>query len=634
VGGALWSEHSGGGANQEVLVTGGQAQLTFSRSEDVDAALTNAPYTPISGAVLYSSFTVTFAALPNSSGSYIAHFNASANHHALVWASTSGAQSGLFRLGIGNTTAASAGTGQLTNELSLTTTYIVVTRYNVATGSSTLWLNPSSETDFSVTATDTTSTNNVSAYSMRQATGMGTLTLDNLKVGTSFADVLQTNLPPVITAQPQSQTTVVGSNVTFTVSVTGSPPFTYQWKLNSTNLAGATSSILSLTNVTLAQSGTYSVAITNGVGFTNSQAAILTVNEPLAAVSGFSLVQYNLKGNFASDWSTNAAQVQAIARELLYLNPDIITFNEFQNGARDEITNWQNAFFSNYTFLVSPGGDGVICNGIASRFPVTRYTNWFDNASLTNFGYNGIFTRDMFEAQIAVPGFPQPLHVFSVHLKSGNDSVTDTPRRAAEARVISNFFANGWLTTNGLRPYILTGDMNEDIAHPDAGSGLPIQTMTNGTGFRLTTPLNPFTLSNVTHSIQGVLDRRYDYILPNTLLYSNIASSMVFRTDLLNPVPPNLNSNDDMVASDHLPVKMVFNNPYDKPFRVLALARSNQTATLTWQSVLGQPYRVDSSSNLTTWSPFASNLVATSNTFTLTMNVAGNIRFFRVYRAP
>jgi hypothetical protein len=79
---------------------------------------------------------------------------------------------------------------------------------------------------------------------------------------------------------------------------------------------------------------------------------------------------------------------------------------------------------------------------------------------------------------------------------------------------------------------------------------------------------------------------------------------------------------------------MVFNNPYDKPFRVLALARSNQTATLTWQSVLGQLYRVDSSSNLTTWSAFASNLVATSNAYTITTNVAGNIRFFRVYRVP
>jgi len=103
---------------------------------------------------------------------------------------------------------------------------------------------------------------------------------------------------------------------------------------------------------------------------------------------------------------------------------------------------------------------------------------------------------------------------------------------------------------------------------------------------------------------------------------------------LLNPVPPNLNSNDDKVASDHLPVMMVFNNPYDKPFSITSLTRSNQTATLTWQSVLGQPYRVDTSSNLTTWTALANNLVATNSSYTLATNVAENTRFFRVYRVP
>jgi len=64
--------------------------------------------------------------------------------------------------------------------------------------------------------------------------------------------------------------------------------------------------------------------------------------------------------------------------------------------------------------------------------------------------------------------------------------------------------------------------------------------------------LNPYTLTNFTHSIQSSNGpgRRYDYILPNGLLSANIASSQVFRTDLLNPVPLNLNSNDDIVASD------------------------------------------------------------------------------------
>ena len=78
----------------------------------------------------------------------------------------------------------------------------------------------------------------------------------------------------------------------------------------------------------------------------------------------------------------------------------------------------------------------------------------------------------------------------------------------------------------------------------------PIERLTNGTGLILTTPVNPFTLSPLTHSIQSTsgLDRRYDYIFPNTLLFSNIQSSQVFRTDLLAPPPPNLYTNDDVVA--------------------------------------------------------------------------------------
>jgi hypothetical protein len=78
----------------------------------------------------------------------------------------------------------------------------------------------------------------------------------------------------------------------------------------------------------------------------------------------------------------------------------------------------------------------------------------------------------------------------------------------------------------------------------------------------------------------------------------------------------------------------VFGNPYDKPFRILSFARSNQTATLTWQSVLGQPYRVDNSSNLIAWSTLASNLVATNSAYTFSTNVSAPARYFRVYRVP
>jgi sugar lactone lactonase YvrE len=47
---------------------------------------------------------------------------------------------------------------------------------------------------------------------------------------------LPAQTPPAITTQPASQTNLPGTNVTFTVAVSGTGPFTYQWQFNGTNL--------------------------------------------------------------------------------------------------------------------------------------------------------------------------------------------------------------------------------------------------------------------------------------------------------------------------------------------------------------------------------------------------------------
>ena len=360
---------------------------------------------------------------------------------------------------------------------------------------------------------------------------------------------------------------------------------------------------------------------------------------PPTSAAGFSLLTYNVKGNGATDWSTNAPQVRAIGRQLQYLQPDIITFNEIPNGLVYQMTNWVPAFLPGYSLATNSGTDGFIRSVIASRFPITRSRSWLTHANLTAFGYSGVFTRDLFEAQIAVPDFPQPLHVFTTHLKATAQGTaqTDTNRRGAEASAISNFLVTVYMTTNSLHPYVLTGDLNEDIDRPGTNynSSQPIQRLiSNPTGLRLTTPVNPFSASELTLSIQGILDVRFDYLLPCSLLFSNVASSQVFRTDLLPGPPPPLLASDDATASDHLPVLMVFNNPYEKPFRLLSANRTNSSVALTWEAVPGQPYQVETSSNLTTWIVLASNLTATGGLFTFTTNLAGDAQFFRVNRKP
>jgi hypothetical protein len=233
-----------------------------------------------------------------------------------------------------------------------------------------------------------------------------------------------------------------------------------------------------------------------------------------------------------------------------------------------------------------------------------------------------------------VPGATEPLHIFTTHLKSGPDADSQD-RRAAECSAVSNFFATVFIPTNGLRPYLLAGDLNEDIAIPLSHSNQPIQRLVSApTGLKLTTPVNPFTLSRFTHSIQGsnALDARFDYVLPAGVLSSNIVTSQVFRTDLLNPVPLNLNSNDDIVASDHLPVVMVFRYP-DPPL-LTALTLSNASLVLSWPTLVDRRFNVETSTNLAMWSVAASNVTATGAQQSWIAPVDSERKFFRVLRSP
>lgn len=93
--------------------------------------------------------------------------------------------------------------------------------------------------------------------------------------------------PPVINTHPASQIVGAGGNVLFTVAATGSAPLAYQWHFNGGDIAGATDSSYTRTNVQSADSGSYTVIITNLAGTATSDAAELTVNSPpaLAAIA-------------------------------------------------------------------------------------------------------------------------------------------------------------------------------------------------------------------------------------------------------------------------------------------------------------------------------------------------------------
>jgi hypothetical protein len=84
--------------------------------------------------------------------------------------------------------------------------------------------------------------------------------------------------PPDITTNPQSQTNIPGSNVTFNVIVSGSTNFFYQWQFDGTNIPGATLASFTTNNVTNASAGNYTVIVSNPYGtVTSAPPAVLTV---------------------------------------------------------------------------------------------------------------------------------------------------------------------------------------------------------------------------------------------------------------------------------------------------------------------------------------------------------------------
>ena len=131
------------------------------------------------------------------------------------------------------------------------------------------------------------SINDAAVYSVVVSNSINSVTSDDA--------VLQVVVsPPAFLAQPTSQTCVEGMSVTFAVTVAAGQPFSYQWQENGTNLtdggvfSGSSTATLSLSGVTVANSGTYSVIVSNSLASVSSASATLTVlpaTSPSAAMT-------------------------------------------------------------------------------------------------------------------------------------------------------------------------------------------------------------------------------------------------------------------------------------------------------------------------------------------------------------
>ena len=110
-----------------------------------------------------------------------------------------------------------------------------------------------------------------------------------------------TTAPAITTAPPATQSASLGGSVTFAIVASGTGN-TYQWRFNTVAIPGATSASYTLSGLTAANAGSYTVTISNAGGTITSNASVLTVAASGATAS--SLTNLSIRSNAGSGAQT------------------------------------------------------------------------------------------------------------------------------------------------------------------------------------------------------------------------------------------------------------------------------------------------------------------------------------------
>jgi len=169
---------------------------------------------------------------------------------------------------------------------------------------------------------------------------------------------------PGFAIQPASQTVTVGHPANFSVTVTGTGPFTYQWQKNNANISGATSSAYTTPATVSGDNGAaFRVVVTNAAGSATSASATLTVDPaPVAPSITTQPASQTVTAGQAATFSVVAAGTAPL------------TYQWQKNNA-----NISGATSASYTTPATVSGD----NGATFRVMVTNSVTTITSSSAT-----------------------------------------------------------------------------------------------------------------------------------------------------------------------------------------------------------------------------------------------------------
>ena len=222
------------------------------------------------------------------------------------------------------------------------------------------------------------------AYSVVVTNSLGTVTSNDATL-----TVTATAVAPAITTQPAAQTVTEGQSATFSVTASGTAPFTYQWKKNGTDIEGVTTSSHTTDATAIGDSGAvFTVVVTNSVGSVTSSGAALTVNAAPPAISAQPTAQTITAGQTAT-FSVTATGTGTLSYQ-------------WKKNGRD-ITGGSGATTNTYTTpAMGYAGNGAVYSVVVSDSVGTTTSN---NATLTvsksttaqSYGYVANASDDLYD---------------------------------------------------------------------------------------------------------------------------------------------------------------------------------------------------------------------------------------------
>ncbi len=147
----------------------------------------------------------------------------------------------------------------------------------------------------------TTATLSIAAATPAQAGTYRVVVADAIGSVTSVGATLTVNSPPAIAVGPAPTAAIIGGTLTLTAQVSGTPPFTYQWRFTPSggsagDVAGANGPTLIIPGFSPANAGSYALVVSNAFGsnVTSSAATVVAASAEATWVAdpGFTRPQF------------------------------------------------------------------------------------------------------------------------------------------------------------------------------------------------------------------------------------------------------------------------------------------------------------------------------------------------------